>query len=130
MPTTPMALLSALDRNGLRNPDYFRSSTYLFTSNLPLVSTSTSKWYRPTMIPLPYLSGLAQQCLINRFLPSILSPLYATFQFQDLRISPYLLFSSVTYILDLKVNNCARFLFSILLIRLKFYLRPKYTSNN
>lgn len=49
MPTTPMALLSALDRNGLRNPDYFRSSTYLFTSNLPLVSTSTSKWYRPTI---------------------------------------------------------------------------------
>lgn len=48
MPTTPMALLSALDRNGLRNPDYFRSSTYLFTSNLPLVSTSTSKCYRPT----------------------------------------------------------------------------------
>lgn len=49
MPTTPMALLSALDRNGLRNPDYFRSSTYLFASNLPLVSTSTSKWYRPTI---------------------------------------------------------------------------------
>lgn len=49
MPTTPMALLSALDRNGLRNPDYFRSSTYLFTSNLPLVSTSTGKWYRPTI---------------------------------------------------------------------------------
>lgn len=39
--------------------------------------------------PLPYLSGLAQQCLINRFLPSILLLLYS-FQFQDFRINPYL----------------------------------------
>lgn len=41
--------------------------------------------------PLPYLSGLAQQCLINRFLPSILLLLYS-FQFQDFRINPYSFF--------------------------------------
>lgn len=41
--------------------------------------------------PLPYLSGLAQQCLINRFLPSILLLLYS-FQFQDFRINPYFFF--------------------------------------
>lgn len=42
--------------------------------------------------PLPYLSGLTQQCLINRFLPPILLLLYATSQFQDARIDPFFSF--------------------------------------
>lgn len=46
--------------------------------------------------PLPYLSGLAQQCLINRFLPSILSPL-STRPSNLKTFSPYLLSSSVTW---------------------------------
>lgn len=78
MPTTPMALLSALDRNGLRNPDYFRSSTYLFTSNLPPVSTSTSKWYRPTIPRRTFQDWRNNAWLIASSLPILLLP-YATF---------------------------------------------------
>lgn len=72
MATTLMALLSALDRNALRNPDHFRSSTYPFASNLPRFCfhqryRAFCKWYRPTIParrpPLPQL------CPIDRFLP-------------------------------------------------------------
>lgn len=141
MPTTPMALLSALDRNGLRNPDYFRSSTYLFTfesaSRIHLDEQMVS-----SHDPLPYLSGLTQQCLINRFLPPILLLLYATSQFQDARIDPFFsfffFFPRMKKIYELSIPNrtiifhflsifASNFLYLYFTLKSIVQIFPKYT---
>lgn len=128
MPTTPMALLSALDRNGLRNPDYFRSSTYLFTSNLPLVSTSTSKCYRPTASIPP--CHTFRDWRNNAWLIASSLRFYHR-SLRDLPISR----PSVHIFFPLRLHDIILLspIFSIFSssssVRLKFY-SPKYTSNN
>lgn len=92
--------------------------------------------------PLPYLSGLTQQCLINRFLPPILLLLYATSQFQDTHIDPFFsfffFFPRMKKIYELSIPNrtiifhflsifASNFLYLYFTLKSIVQIFPKYT---